>query len=746
MITGAAGPRLRAAMNDHPIKQDLVLVGGGHAHIEVLRRFGMRPEPGLRISLVSRDTLTPYSGMLPGLVAGHYDIDATHIDLAPLAAFAGARLFHDEVTGLDLAAKHVLCANRPPLAYDWLSIDTGSAPQAMVPGALEHAVPVKPVSRFHDHWEALVARVKASRARCRIGVVGGGAGGTELLMAAHARLHAEIENAAERLSFHLVTSGDDILPTHNARVRRLYGVALDEAGIEVRAGFEVAEVLADAVLDTGGERIPLDEILWVTQASAPEWPAAAGLATSPAGFIRVDATLRSVSCPEVFAAGDIADVDPYPRPKSGVFAVRQGPPLADNLRRAARGETLRDFVPQRRFLSLITTGRRHAIASRGAFAAAGGWVWRWKDFIDQRFMRRYRELPEMATTAGAADGDPEPDMRCGGCGAKIGAEVLREALAGITTCRDDSIVLGVDAADDAAVVRVPPGQLAVHTVDGFRAFIDDPWMLGRVGANHALNDVYAMGATPATALAMITLPFAENGPMQDDLVQVLRGAVDTFNAADTVLVGGHTSEGSELAAGFAINGHVEPDSLVRKRGVQTGDRLILTQPLGTGVLFAAAMRGKARSAWIDVALANMTRSQSAAADCFRRHGVHAMTDVTGFGLAGHVLEMLDGRAATLHLADLPVLPGSLELAAARLLSTLHEENRRAALQIDTQHDTVLGNRFEIAFDPQTAGGLLGAVPAERASACAAELESLGYVDCRIIGEVGATRGPVSTRA
>ncbi|MEQ8663802.1 MAG: selenide, water dikinase SelD, partial [Gammaproteobacteria bacterium] len=592
-------------MLTQPITHDIVLVGGGHAHIEVLRRFGMRPAPGVRLTLISREVHTPYSGMLPGLVAGHYAFDETHIDLAPLAHFAGARLYHDEVVGLDLLTRHVHCRTRPPVSFDLLSIDCGATPALAAAGAREHAVPVKPVSSFHARWEALCARVRGDTGPLTIGVVGGGAGGVELVMALREGLCHLPGVDPGRLAFHLVTAGSEVLPGHPPRARRLCRRALAAGAIAVTTGFAVTTVTAGVVHAADGRRIALDEILWVTQAAAPAWPREAGLACDADGFIRVDACLRSVSAPEVFAAGDVAAVEPHPRPKAGVFAVRQGPPLADNLRRAARGEGLRPFTPQRHFLSLVTTGPRHAIAARGPLALAGRWVWRWKDHIDRRFMRRYTALPAM-NGAGAGTGDSGEDaMRCGGCGAKVGAEVLRAALAALVPPARADVLIGIGEPDDAAVVALPPGSLAVHSVDAFRSFIDDPWMLGRVAANHALNDIYAMGATPQTALAMVTLPFADNARMHDDLVQLLAGAGRVLAEAGVALVGGHTGEGAELSIGFAVNGHVTPARLVRKRGAVPGDALVLTRPLGSGVLFAAAMRGLARAQWIEDALATM---------------------------------------------------------------------------------------------------------------------------------------------
>ena len=389
-----------------PILKDLVLLGGGHSHVEVLRRFGMQPIPGVRVTLISRDVETPYSGMLPGVVAGHYAHDDAHIDLEVLARFSGAVAIFDEAVGLDLAGRQVRFSERPPISYDVLSINIGSTPSVRVPGADSHAVPVKPIDRFLDRWSAVLERLRSAPGPRRLAVVGGGAGGVELILAAQHRARTILERegrTAAHLEYHLFTDTDVIVPASNASVRAMFRRILDERGIVVHAGSPVVGVTPRELATADRQRFEADEILWTTEASAAAWLADSGLSVDPSGFVKVFRTLRSVSHPEVFAAGDAASMVESPRPKSGVFAVRQGAPLARNLRRALLGRPLVPYRAQRQFLSLISTGDRYAVASRGPLALRGRWVWRWKDSIDRRFMRRYRELPEMRRPAQAGD-------------------------------------------------------------------------------------------------------------------------------------------------------------------------------------------------------------------------------------------------------------------------------------------------------------------------------------------------------
>lgn len=379
----------------------IVLVGGGHSHVGVLRHFGMHPLPGVRLVLVSTDIHTPYSGMLPGYIAGHYRHDEVHIDLGKLAAFAGAVLHQDSVIGIDRARRLVLRRDAAPLPYDLLSINIGATPQvAGVQGAAEHSVPVKPIYRFNQRWLTLLDRVRQHAGPTTIAVVGGGAGGVELTLAMQYRLRGELRALGrdpDQLQFHLFTQSADIMPTHNPGVRRRFAQVLAQRGVFVHCGAEVSEVSATGLRTADGQTLAADETIWVTQAGGPAWLRGTGLALDASGFIEVNAHLQSLNDTRIFAAGDIAALVHQPLEKAGVFAVRQARPLADNLRRSLLGEPLRSYHPQRRWLALISTGDKHAVASRGALGFEGDWVWRWKDWIDRRFMRRFSELPAPPT-------------------------------------------------------------------------------------------------------------------------------------------------------------------------------------------------------------------------------------------------------------------------------------------------------------------------------------------------------------
>ncbi|MCZ4303653.1 FAD-dependent oxidoreductase [Zoogloeaceae bacterium G21618-S1] len=360
----------------------LVLLGGGHAHVYVLDALARARLPDTEVTLISPYPRQIYSGMLPGWIAGHYHIDETAIPLTPLAERAGVRFKQARGIGLDLDARRVRCDDGSEIPFTWLSIDTGpTTASARIDGGMQHGIPVRPIEDFVTRIDALIAAANADP-DCSAAIIGSGAAGVELALALRARL--------PDLSLALI--GSTALPLDGlpGRLQRRARRLLDARHIRWIGQRRAKAIDAEGVWLDDDEQVPAHHVLQVTGAAAPDWPALAGLSTDAGGFIRVGPTLQSVSHPVVFAAGDVAAYAD-PRPKSGVFAVRAGPPLAENLRRAIAGEALLPWQAQRRALYLISTGDRRALAAWGLLSIEGAWVWRWKDHIDRAFMARFSQ-------------------------------------------------------------------------------------------------------------------------------------------------------------------------------------------------------------------------------------------------------------------------------------------------------------------------------------------------------------------
>jgi selenide,water dikinase len=370
----------------------LVLVGGGHAHVQVIRALAERPEPGLSVTLVTDRLMTPYSGMLPGHVAGFYSRDDMHIDLERLARVAGVTLVPGAATGIDRSAKRLAVAHGSALAYDTLSLNIGITPDLSgMAGADSHGVAVKPISGFLDRLEQLVEAAARPDGPRRIVLVGGGAAGLELALALKARLSRL--DPAGRPFWIAIAAGNGVVATLNAGAQRRALAALARHGVSVLDGFRVVEISAEGIRAGDGRFVAADVALVSTAARAPAWLAASGLPTDAGGFVLTTPAMACIDDPAVFAVGDCGTVAEAPTPKAGVFAVRQGAALTENLRRRVRGEALAPHRPDSRYLTILMTADGSAIAARGAwFAVEGRWVWRWKDWIDRRFMRRFSQF------------------------------------------------------------------------------------------------------------------------------------------------------------------------------------------------------------------------------------------------------------------------------------------------------------------------------------------------------------------
>jgi selenide,water dikinase len=363
----------------------LLLAGGGHAHVEVLRRLARQPIEGWRVTLITRERHAPYSGMLPGVAAGLYRPEQALIDTRALAERAGAKLVLDSVEGLDPDARLLHRASGAPIAYDLLSVNTGATPDVSgVPGAAEHALSLKPIDALLPRLAMLTERARAGQVAA---VVGGGAAGTEMAFALQARL------GPRGVRVVLVAGEAGLLPGLPVGLRRRVAEDLAARGITLHEGADVAEMARDGLRFRASPPLPAEATFWATGAAPAGWLALSGLARDRRGFLLVGPTLQALGRKEIFAAGDVASLQPEPLPKAGVVAVRQGPVLARNLRAATQGRALEHYRPQRDWLVLLSLGDGHALGTRNGLVVGGAWVWRWKDWIDRRFIARYQEAP-----------------------------------------------------------------------------------------------------------------------------------------------------------------------------------------------------------------------------------------------------------------------------------------------------------------------------------------------------------------
>lgn len=714
-----------------PLTRDLVLIGGGHTHALVLRKWGMDRLAGARVTLINPGSSAPYTGMLPGHVAGHYAREDLDIDLVRLARFAGARFVFDIACDIDRQAKLIHLAGRAPVRYDVASIDIGATSELPeIDGFAAHAHSVKPLGPFADAWAAFLDRVTTSKSRATCVVFGGGVAGVELALAMAHRMRSVGFDGA---SVTIIEAGPEMLGGTSALARRVLLKALSDLDVGVLTNTRALRIRNDCIDLSDGQSLPVDFIVSAAGARPHPWLASTGLALTN-GYIDVGPGLRTQTDPDIFASGDCAHLTHAPRPKAGVFAVREAPVLFDNLRAALTGTPLRDYNPQKDYLKLVSTGAKSAVGQRHFLTASGPGIWKLKDLIDTAFMSRLRNLPAMPVHAApnvrAAGGDAEHSQPlCGGCGSKVGRASLMAALAENVRDRGKDVVTGIGG--DAAVLQIGARQQVIST-DHLRAFVEDPFLLARIATVHALGDVWATGASPQSALLSLIIPRMSEALQVGTVAEVVAAVREVLDGAGASLVGGHTSMGCELTVGLTVTGLLTGPA-IGLGGAKPGDAIILTKAIGTGVILAADMRGLANGSVVEGALKSMQRPLAVAARLLAPVA-HAMTDITGFGLAGHLISILEASnvSARVSLSGLPVLAGAEKLSAQGIRSSIWQAN--AAL--DSRVSRPVSPISDLVYDPQTAGGLLAVVPAPVATRILSEF-GVANEQAYLIGEIEA---------
>lgn len=753
---------------------ELVLVGGGHAHLRVLERFARKPMAGVRLTLVSDEAYVVYRGRLTEFLAGRCSREDSHFDLRALTRAAGARFIESEAMAFDLAESGVRFTSeaeaavaRAPIGFDLLSLNLGSLPEIPI-GARDAASSLrsKPVNQFLRAWAEL-ERAIASRpgvTSYELAIVGGGSAGVELALVAARKFRAQ------GVKVSLFQRGPDLLPHHAPGVRRRMAKYLAELAVVTHLNEAVVDAGAFQLRGESGQTYPIDQAIWFTDPVAPAAIRAASLSTDARGFLLVDPGLRSVSHARVFGAGGCAQPGKGEWPRNLAATLAQGEVLAENLARAvsawqkvvslaggavgadavqtALAETsLRSYRPARAGMNWLTVGEKNAVASWGGWVFSGGTMAKLKERGDRRFMQRYslerdaklfREPPRVPGGADSKVGQAALDRVLERIGILDRPEVLRGTKSTVDRLgTGEPFAAGTFRRSEVSVVETVAGKALVQSVELLPSIFDDAYLLGRIATLHSLSKHYAVGADPVSALALAQVSVASERDAEEELFQLMSGCAFELRAAKVALAGGRSLQGAGAAFGLSVQGFGYAQRLRGVSGLRPQDHLILTQALGTGVILAAHAVGRAKGEWVDRAIEAMLLSNAKASDILRAGGISACTHVAGFGLLGSLLEMLQASQfrAVVKFDSIPHLTGAFDAFRAGVLSRLDPENRRLGSAIGSWGGVARLSESALLFDPQTSGGLLLGCRPEASAALLHALWDAGYRDACKIGEV-----------
>lgn len=722
-------------------KHEVVLLGAGHTNAHILRMWRMKGLPDTSLTCVSNYPIATYSGMLPGVLAGLYPPERMEIDLVRLCSSVGARLIVGQFSGLDIEERRLLFDDRPSLPFDVLSIGIGSVPTRDGVELDETALAIKPMQTFLERFEQRVRELaeRNGHEALRAAVVGAGVGGVEVALCLPQRLRQILGNHAFELT--LINGSEQLARGTSPKMQALLTKEFESRGVTLRLGRRVKKVAAGAITFEDGDVIPADLVLWAPNASAPDALKQLQLPKDDRGFLLTDTTLKVPVDASIFAVGDTGTIEGSDLPKAGVYAVRQGRILWQNIKRSLDGRPLVEYRPQKDFLKLVNLGDGNAIAEYQGLTKRGRSAWQLKDWIDGRFMDKYQDYKPMEMEAEPPDPDGSA-MRCAGCGGKVSGSVLSKVLRRLDIPPHEQVLLGLEQPDDAAIVKSSGGQPMTVTADFFTAPLDDPYLSGRIAALNSASDVFALGAQPIAALALATLPVGKPRQQEQLLYEMLAGSLYEFRKMGATLVGGHTIEGPQITIGFTMLADQGSSKPRTKASLRPGDHLVLTKPLGTGVLLVAHMNAECRAEWMTPLLDSMLLSNQPAAALVDEFDIAGLTDITGFGLAGHLLEMLSASdlVCDLTLEQLPLLAGVAELSARGVESTLAPANRAAEVEIRVSEPQRRSERYQILFDPQTSGGLVLGVREPDVEQVLRRLSEQSDVPAAVIGHVDRLSG------
>ncbi len=713
----------------------IILIGGGHSNIQVIKSWAMNPPKNAKLILISDQANAPYSGMLPLYIKGEYTFDEVHFDLRRICALAHVDFIESKVTKIDPEKKIILLENRPSVSYDYASINTGIIPlESFLDYSKEkdekRVVFLKPISKLIYKFEIILQEITKSNKTLHLAMIGGGAAGIEMTFMIQARL----QDLNKNCNLSLFHNTKELLKGHHVRSQELIVQNLQKSGIKIYLNTEINSFKDNTLTSNNNETYPCDFLFVSTHAMAPSWPKESGLSVCSEGFIKVDNFLNVINSPSLFAAGDCIQFSNFKLNKAGVYAVRQGPILKHNLRHVIGEEkSFIPYKPQKSILGLIHSGVDDVIYSKGRFVHSGKRYYKLKKYIDKKFMENfglpfYHLLPKSMT--GVKYLEASEINTCGGCGSKVSPDLLF----GIIHSPLFDIYKDVlpEVLDDAPSFPTDKGKIST-SIDGFRSFINDPYLFGKVATLHALSDLAANGARPLNVNLSITLKIAPEKLQQYELKQMMFGICEILSKHKVKIIKGHSSEGLESNITISVNG-ISPDKNYTKFLIKQGDQLILTKGLGAGILLRALMLGECEGRWCSSFLKSLQQDNLDIIPLLDQYNISAMTDITGFGFVGHLLEMLNQNkfSVELNYSKIKLFKGVESILDKGIQSHLGPKLKKLYLK---KIENLNNFNIDSLHDPQTNGGLLIAIQKDQAETLKNALRKIGHVDSEIIGQI-----------
>ena len=672
-------------------KKQLVLLGGGHAHVQVLRKLCMNYYEGLHVILINNSVESAYSGMTPAHIQDYYKVHEIMIDLQRLCFNAGVTFINDEVTQLQTEKKKIILKNRPSVHYDFLSINTGSISKKnnLKIHKNSKCIFIKPINNIIKNLRIIDSLVEKSN-EIKINIIGGGVAAFEISFALRLRYQ-------DKVSITIISK--NILLEKNLNTKSIIELKKTSKNMKISLKEkDVLEVKKNELLLSNGEFFPSDLNLISTGAEIPEWLQSSSLLKIEK-FIGIKTTLQSINDENVFAAGDVASIQDFQRPKSGVMAVRQGQILKENIFLKIQGKKLKKFRPQKNWLYIIGTYPNKALLNYFHFSFHSNWCWVLKIWIDKSFMKKFsfsNKLNMKKKIVSTNFEIPNQEMYCQGCGSKVSKVTLMDYLS--ESSNDNELA-------DSSIVKFNNNQI-LQTIDHIKLFNSiDPFDFGMISYLHSQNDIIAAGGSVHSLNISVGVPFGDKKTEVFYLKSFMKGVEYLSKLDNASIISGHSYQTFEPGITINMNGIFMHES--KKNLARENNLIYLSKPLGVGYLLAAYFKNSdlLNSQDFSEVLSSMKLSNKNASEIAKKHQTKSMTDISGFGLASHLGDICksSGLTANIHLDEKILINSNLEILK-KFQSTGYKSNYQSVSHYIKSDEN--NPYLNILYDPQTNGPLL----------------------------------------
>ena len=678
---------------DNIVKKDLVLVGAGHSHIEVIKYLGKLKLNGLRITLISKNPYCTYSGMVPGYIEGQYNWSEINIDVVRLAFKNNIRLILNEVVKISGKDRVVYLKNNSIVEYDILSINIGiESNKNNIEGAEDFAYALKPISEIDN----IISSITLSKQN-KVAIIGAGAAGVEVALA----LNERFQKLGITKKIILIANSNTIMKSYPVAVAKKLEKAIFKKNITILFKSTVTKVLKSSIVINNIKKIKDCCSVLATNGVAPYLVKTSDLALSKNGFISVKKTLQTSNFKNIFASGDVVDIEDLSLVKAGIYAVRQANILKKNLKKIFYKKKLINFYPQKSYLSIIGTTDNSAILHKYCITVKGKIFWFIKKYIDKKFIEKYSynyKKNKIQTFSIESKEPSEHKMQCEGCGSKIPFEVLKQVFS-------KNINLGSLDANN-----VECNSSLVHTVDAITSIIDDLYLMGRIAAKHSLNDLFAGRAYPISTQMIISTPKSLNIIQKRDIYQISEGANSIFTEVSCSISGGHSysSENEKSSIGFSLIGKIKTNKN-KPLNSKKKHKIYMTGKIGTALVMAALKQSLIEGEYYKELVDEMTKSNIKIFKIIQKYNILDITDISGFGLALHLKNLLirnkKYKGANIFLNKILMLNGAKKAMQKNVISSLTYSNKSSVIN-SLEIISNLKRYYNILYDPQTAGGFL----------------------------------------